>query len=114
VKTTGIIVLILAMLTTHSAAQQPQLNCKIGPVTKSYGGTNWLVYSCDDKHSILFATAPGNPAMPFYFILYRHEGRSTLYGEGTGNKDTTSAAFADLGKLSEKEIAEIIEQTKTH
>jgi hypothetical protein len=88
------------------------LNCNVGPITKSYGGSSWLVYSCDDDHSVIFLAAPSNPASPFYFLLYRQDGSYRLEGEGTGNKDATGAAVAEIGRLSETEIATIIEQTK--
>ncbi len=111
-KRANLSLLILAALFTHSGAQQPQLQCNIGPLTKAYGGTNWLVYSCNDHHSVVFVTAPGNPAMPFYFMLLKQEVGYQLSGEGTGNKDVTNVAFADLKKLSQGEIEAIIEQTK--
>jgi hypothetical protein len=110
-KRASLSVLILAALLTPSTAQQ-QLKCDIGPLTKFYGGTNWLVYSCDDRQTVVFLTAPDNPAMPFYFMLSKHEAGYQLNGEGTGNKDATNAAFADLKKLSESEIEAIIAQTK--
>ncbi len=96
-----------------SAAAQLKLNCNIGPITRSYGGTNWLVYSCDDHHSLIFLSAPDNPGAPFYFLMAKQESGYQLNGEGTGNKDATGAAFADLKKLSEQEIASLIEQTKS-
>src|SRR5258708_6022499 len=46
-----------------------QLNCKSGPLTRTFGKTSWYVYGCDDGHSVVVITAPGNPAMPFYFFF---------------------------------------------
>jgi hypothetical protein len=89
-----------------AASSQPSANvsCKIGPVTKTYGGTKWLVYACDDKKSLVVVTAPGNPAMPFYFFFYPDSGGYHLHGEGTGDKKLTDAAYKDLAALADSDI----------
>ncbi len=98
---------------SEEVVSKPQpLKCDIGPVSKTYGKTQWLVYSCDDNRSLVFVSAPGNPATPFYFRLSPHEKEYRLTGEGTGSKDATSAAFDELQALSEREIAALIDQTK--
>ena len=89
------------------------LKCEIGPVTKTYGNTPWLVYSYDDNQTVVVISAPGNPAMPFYFMFSRHKDSYRLSGEGTGSKDATKAAFEQLKALSEPDIAALIQQTKT-
>jgi hypothetical protein len=105
-----------AALTLHPAdgqeAKPPQLKCDIGPVDKTYGKTQWLVYSCDDGRTLVIVTAPGNPALPFYFMFSPHEGGYQLSGEGTGSKATTDAAFNELQTLSERDIMTLIDQTK--
>lgn len=45
------------------------LNCDIGPGTKTFGKSSWLVYSCTDNKSLVMVSAPGSPAVPFYFFL---------------------------------------------
>jgi len=90
------------------------LTCDTGPVEKTYGKTRWLVYSCDDHRTVVIVSAPGNPATPFYFMFSPHENGYRLSGEGTGRKDATDAAFDELKALSERDIAALIEQTKTH
>jgi hypothetical protein len=113
--------LICAVLWTAALTSRPAtgteplpLNCDIGPVTKVYGKTPWLVYSCDDGRTVVILAAPGNPAMPFYFMFSPQESGYRLTGEGTGRKDATNAAFDELRALSEREILALIEQTKTH
>jgi hypothetical protein len=104
-----------ALTLLPAASEEPkaqQLKCDIGPVKKTYGKTQWLVYSCDDSRTLVIATAPGNPAMPFYFMLSPHENEYQLSGEGPGQKDATDAAFNELHELSERDIAILIEQTK--
>ena len=104
--------LIVTTSVTCSMAQQRSLNCNVGPITKTYGGSNWLVYSCDDNQSVAFLAAPNNPVTPFYFLLSKRDGSYRVEGEGTGNKNATSAAVAEIGKLSETEITAVIEQTR--
>ena len=81
-------------------------------MTKTYGGTKWLVYSCDDNRTVVIVAAPGSPAMPFYFMFYPTKDGYHLYGEGTGNKDATDAAEHDLSALSEPDITALIAETK--
>ena len=96
---------------TH-AADAPPLKCEVGPVTKQYGNTDWLVYGCEDKRSLVIVTAPGSPAMPFYFFyLHSHKGYE-LRGEGAGNKRLTDAAFNDLKHLTEDQIASLLVETQ--
>ena len=90
------------------------LKCETGPVAKTYGGAQWLVYSCSDSETVVIVSAPGNPSMPFYFSFSLQKGGYRLSGEGTGRKDATNAAFDELKTLSHQDIAALIEQTKAH
>ena len=107
-------VLWAALTTSLSATgEEPKLlKCDIGPVTKTYGKTQWLVYSCSDERTVVIVSAPGNPATPFYFAFYPQANGYHLSGEGTGRKDATDAAFEELKVLSGQDIAALIEQTK--
>jgi hypothetical protein len=88
------------------------LSCTVGPLTKTFGGTQWLVYGCDDGHSVVVITAPNNPAMPFYFFFLRGPNGTELHGEGTGDKKVTDAAFADLKELTDADVAELFRQAQ--
>jgi len=101
-----------AALVPAIAATTPALKCDIGPVNKTYGKSAWLVYSCNDGGTVVFVSAPGNPAMPFYFTLSPGTSGHQLQGEGTGHKEATAAAYGDIKALSQRDIAEIIERTK--
>jgi hypothetical protein len=90
---------------------QPSLDCKTGPVSKTYGGTQWLVYSCNDDHSVVATSEQGNPAGPFYFMFYWENGRYRLIGEGTGDKRASDLALADLKLFSEIDIQELRKET---
>lgn len=108
---------ISALLALPAAAQQPSstsrsLECDTGPVNKTYGGTQWQVFSCSDDLSVLIVAAAGNPSYPFYFMLYPYENRYQMHGRGTGRKDATSAAFDELKALGEPDIKRLIELTK--
>jgi hypothetical protein len=93
--------------------QKPQMQCNIGPVIKTYGGTKWIVFSCNDDRTVVIATAPKNPAMPFYFTLYPKDDGYGIYGDGTGKKDVTDAALKDIKALSGKDIVALVQETKT-
>jgi len=105
--------LVVSSGNAQQPAQQAQpLKCDIGPVARTYGATQWLVYSCDDNRSVVIVSAPGNPATPFYFFFFPSADGYQLNGEGTGQKDATNAAFGDLRKLSERDITMLIAETK--
>ena len=60
----------------------------------------------------MIVSAPGNPATPFYFTLLPTDAGHRLFGEGTGKKEATAAAFEQLKSLSEDDIANVIKETK--
>jgi len=98
-------------------AEPASQRCDVGPVTKIYGDTPWLVYSCNNEKTegnvtVALVSAPGSPAMPFVFFFYVKDGGYRLYGEGTGSKDATSAALAELRNLTESQIAGLIDETR--
>jgi hypothetical protein len=116
------LVLICALLWTTALTLLPavseepkaqQLQCAIGPINKTYGKTQWLVYSCADSRTLVIVTAPGNPGMPFYFMFSPRENGYQLSGEGTGQRETTDAAFDELRKLSDQNITALIQETKS-
>ena len=57
---------IMVLVALAANAAQPQLNCARGPAERSFGGSQWLVYACDDDHSVVVVSAPGSVAMPFH------------------------------------------------
>jgi hypothetical protein len=107
---------LLLVWQPSGAVSQPitKLNCKSGPVTKTYGRTSWLVYGCEDGRTVIVVAAPGNPATPFYFRLSPQGGGYHLTGEGTGKKEFTDPAYRDLSKLSEKDIAALVVEAQRH
>jgi len=106
------VLLALASSGTSTAAERPQLDCHVGPVTKSYGKNDWLLYSCSDNRSVVVVAKLDNPAFEFYFILVPGTDDVELYGEGTGEKAATEPAFQDLKLLSVADIAALVSETK--
>jgi hypothetical protein len=106
--------LLLALASSDPSAtpDRPHLNCHIGPVEKTYGKTDWLVYSCSDNRSIVVVAKPDNPAFEFYFILAPGTDGVDLYGEGVGDKAATEPAFQHLKLLSPADIAVVVAETK--
>lgn len=88
------------------------LECKKGPLAKSVGGHPWLVYSCSDGASLVFASAPGNPASPFYFFVKPDGDGLAISGTGNGSKEASTAAFQDLKALSLNDVRAIVAETK--
>jgi hypothetical protein len=89
----------------------PPLNCDVGPVAKVFGSVPWLVYSCNDASSVVLVSAPGSPAMPFYFAFSLEGSAYTLRGEGTGAKAATDAALKELQALSASDVLALRHET---
>ena len=92
--------------------QPKKLTCDVGPIAKTFGGTQWLVYSCDDQRTVVIVSATGSPAMPFVFTFFPDKNGYRLTGEGNGQKHATAAAFEELKTLSARDVSALIEQTK--
>jgi hypothetical protein len=109
----ALLVLPLGTGAETPAAQEPTLDdCKVGPITRTYGSTLWLVYACSDGKSVA-AVAPSNsPAAPFYFMIYPRDGAYELVGEGTGPKSVTDAAYDELAQVMEQDIVDLIAAAK--
>jgi hypothetical protein len=108
-------VALVLLLAPQAVAQADKpLDCGTGPITKVFGGTTWLVRSCDGVALHVLAE-PGNPAFPFYFLVSPSEtekGRFMIEGEGTGDKQASAAALAEIRRLSQTDIAALIAETK--
>jgi len=92
--------------------EPPPLKCEKGPLDRSYGGTAWHVFGCDDKATLVFWAATGNPAAPFYFISFPKGEKRELYGEGNGDKKATAPAFEALKGLDSAAIAALLAEAE--
>jgi Protein of unknown function (DUF4019) len=112
-----ILLLLTTVITTTGvdAEERPQqLNCDIGPIKRTYGKTEWLVYSCNDGRSLHFQAQSGSAAFPFFFFFYAVDKSDNyqLRGSGTGNKDATNAAFNDLKVMRKSDLEALIAETR--
>lgn len=108
----ALLLLMLGISATCVAETETEpMNCDVGPIERSFGANEWIVYSCQDQQSIVVVSAPGSPAMPFYFMITPIDGKYQLHGEGNGDKTATNAAYQDLKLLDEAAIAELISAT---
>lgn len=108
---------VLALLMVQAVAQpepqKPTLQCETGPLRKIYGGNPWLVYSCSDRKTLVVVSDAGNPASPFYFVFHPEGSGYSLAGEGNGSKTTSGSALEDLKKLGTRDIAALLDQTRS-
>ena len=109
--------LLAATAASPSTAAPPEddgaapMACEVGPLQKEYGGTDWVVYSCSDGRTVVIHSAAGNPAMPFYFMFFQDGTDLRLYGEGTGEKKYTEAAFKELEPMTAQDVATLVQET---
>ena len=94
------------------ALASDHFECRSGPLARSYGAMPWLVYGCSDDKTIVMVSAPGNPARPFHFFLYQDKGRYIVLGEGTGRRELTGRALAELERLSDAEIRALLSEAR--
>lgn len=110
----------LCSTTAESGQQTPVaaagLQCTTGPVSKVYGRRFWWVYSCDDGKSMVVVSAPGNPALPFYFMFSPTSDGYEIHADGkerdSGAAQAVDAAATELRKLTTRDIKSLIEETK--
>ncbi len=107
----GIVAGMSVLLGCITANAAEPMACNTGPVNTELGGTTWQLSSCSDGRSLVFATAEGNPAMPFVFVIQRGGGKTRIAGEGNGDKTYTAAAFEHLKTMSEDGFDELVIKT---
>ena len=101
----------LILIALPLVASAAPLNCDVGPVTKTFGGVPWLVYSCNDASTVIVVSAPGSPAAPFYFAFSFENGGYRIRGEGTGTKSVTDTALKQLQELSVAQVRALRQET---
>src|SRR5262249_29181983 len=87
-----------------AAAQQPELSCTAGPINRTFGGSSWMVYGCNDGKSLVVVSDAKNPAAPFLFVLAWNKAGYSLSGEGSGSQAASSGAFIELKALTPAQI----------
>ena len=94
----------VALTAQAQTSSSTPLDCSSGPASRTYGGVAWLVYACSDGDTVILVSAPGSPAAPFYFTLFRRDGRYVVGGEGTGPRSITDRTYAELTRLTETDV----------
>ena len=105
---------LFALSVTPACAIDPNApeQCITGPIERTYGGTPWLVASCSDGKSLVFVAKEGGKAAPFEFDLTFTGDDYDLAGHGKGDRKFTDAAYADLQKLTGKDVLDLLQATK--
>ena len=99
--------------TTAQGPSEQRIICDRGPfATRTYGGTPWDIYGCNDNRSVAIVTARGNPGLPVLFPVRRTQRQYRLSGEGTGRAEVTRKAYEDLVRLSQKDIQALVKETQ--
>lgn len=80
------------------------VQCLTGPLTRTFGGSSWQLFACDDGRSLAFVAAPGSPAAPYDFTLSYYDARSAISSGSQGNAAAT-AAREEVRALSEPQRA---------
>jgi hypothetical protein len=101
------------LLSSAASAQSPSLNCSLGPANRTFGGSDWLIYGCDDQRSVVVISTPGSPAAPFYFMFAYKDGDYRLIGEGAGNKAATEATYRQLSVMKPADIARLFAEASS-
>jgi hypothetical protein len=110
--------LFALLMTTPTSANQmvvtgpSDLICDVGPVSKTYGDTTWLVYACNDGRSLNIVSGPRSKALPFVFLFHWERGAYQLAGVGTGNKAFTDAAFSELRTFKTADIERLLAEAQ--
>jgi hypothetical protein len=105
--------LLVAFSANAQGPSEQRITCERGPfATRTYGGTAWDVYGCNDNRSVAVVTARDNPGLPFYFLFAERNGKYQLSGEGTGKPEFTRKAYADLMRLTQQDIQALVKETQ--
>ncbi|CAN5923760.1 hypothetical protein BH11PSE3_BH11PSE3_43590 [soil metagenome] len=86
--------------------------CTTGPITKTVGGSKWLVNSCADERTVTLMAMRDNPAAPCFITIVPAPDGYSIDGRGQGDKQATNAAMEELGGLSVADIQALIAETK--
>jgi hypothetical protein len=91
----------------------PGPKCTKAAATKTFGMTEWEVFGCDDDRTLFIVSAEGNPASPFYFTVYPENGEYHVFGEGTGDRQATDAAFKEIELFTSADIRALMDEAKS-
>ena len=100
------------LLASLASADEPRLQCDIGPIKRVFGSVPWFVYACRDGESLVILSPPDSPASPFYFVLSSQGKHHQVRGEGAESNAVTEAARKDLEALSSSDIVGLLRDAR--
>ena len=107
-----LMVAILGCLPLPAGAQTAPMDCTIGPIIKTFGGSKWVVNSCADGRTVILMATNDSPAFPCFIEIAPSPKGYSIDGRGKGDKQATNAAMDELGALSVADIHGMIDETK--
>lgn len=109
-------ILLVAIAVCHplhvTAQTAPPMDCTTGPITKTFGGSKWLVSSCADNRTMTLMAISDSPAFPCFIVIAPSPEGYDINGRGKGDQQATEAAMAELAALSVADIHAMIAETK--
>lgn len=106
-----LMVAILVCLPLQAGAQDAPMDCRVGPVIKTFGGSKWLVNSCSDGRTVILMAMNDSPAHPCFIKIAPTTRGYNIDGRGKGDRQATNAAMDELGALSVADIQAMIGET---
>jgi hypothetical protein len=107
-----LLVAIAICLPLLASAQTAPMDCTVGPVIKTFGGSKWVVNSCSDGRTVILMATDDSPAFPCFIEIAPSTQGYSINGRGKGDKQATNAAMDELGALSVADIHGMIDETK--
>ena len=107
-----LLVAILVCLPLPAGAQTAPMDCTVGPIIKTFGGSKWVVNSCSDGRTVVLLAMNDSPAFPCFIEIAPSTKGYSIDGRGKGDKQATNAAMDELGALSVADIHAMIDETR--
>lgn len=107
-----LLVAITVCLPLPAGAQTEPMDCTVGPVIKTFGGSKWVVNSCSDGRTVILMATNDSPAFPCFIKIAPSTEGYSVNGRSKGDRQATKAAMGELGALSVADIDAMIAETK--
>ena len=105
-----LLVAVLVCLPLPASAQTAPMDCTVGPVIKTFGGSKWVVNSCADGRTVILMATNDSPAFPCFIKIAPSTEGYDINGRGKGDRQATNAAMDELGALSGADIHAMIDE----
>jgi hypothetical protein len=105
-------VAVAICLPLPAGAQTAPMDCTVGPLIKTFGGSKWVVNSCADDRTMTLMATNDSPAFPCFIVIAPSTEGYNIDGRGRGDQQATNAAMSELAELSVADIHALITETK--